>query len=91
MGTDCAPLLANLFLFHYEYKFMKEKLKQNNQLAKTFSYTFRYIDDLHVLAVNNPNFENEIGNIYPPQLELKKTTENEGRLSYLDLELSRAL
>ena len=49
---------------------MKEKLKQNNQLAKTFSYTFRYIDDL--LAVNNPNFENEIGNIYPPQLELKK-------------------
>ena len=65
---------------------MKEKLKQNNQLAKTFSYTFRYIDDL--LAVNNPNFENEIGNIYPPQLELKKTTENEGRLSYLDLELS---
>ena len=38
--------------------------------------------------MNNPNFENEIGNIYPPQLELKKTTENEGRLSYLDLELS---
>ena len=34
MGTDCAPLLANLFLFHYEYKFMKEKLKQNNQAAK---------------------------------------------------------
>ena len=52
---------------------MKEKLKQNNQLAKTFSYTFCYIDDL--LAVNNPNFENEIGNIYPPQLKLKKSTE----------------
>ena len=27
MGTDCAPLLANLFLFHYEFKFMKEALK----------------------------------------------------------------
>ena len=23
MGTDCAPLLANLFLFYYEYKYMK--------------------------------------------------------------------
>ena len=21
MGTDCAPLLANLFLFYYEYKY----------------------------------------------------------------------
>ena len=30
MGTDCAPLLANLFLFYYEYKFMKEKLKQSS-------------------------------------------------------------
>ena len=28
MGTDCAPLLANLFLFHYEYKFMLKNLKQ---------------------------------------------------------------
>ena len=35
--------------------------------------------------MNNPIFEKEIGNIYPPQLELKKTTE---KLSYLDLELS---
>ena len=43
---------------------MKEKY---NQLAKTFSYIFRYIDDL--LAVNNLNFENETSNIYP---ELKK-------------------
>ena len=24
MGTDCAPLLANLFLFHYEFNFMKK-------------------------------------------------------------------
>ena len=65
---------------------MKDKLKQNNQLAKTFSNTFRYIDDL--LTLNNPNFEQEISNIYPPQLELKRTTETDSRLSYLDLELN---
>ena len=63
MGTDCvAPLLANLFLFYYEYKFMKEKSKQNNQVVKIFSNTFRYIDDL--LTLNNPTFEQEISNIY---------------------------
>ena len=83
MGTDCTPLLANLFLFYYEYKFIKE------QLAKTFSHTFRYIDDL--LMINNPKFEEEIKNIYPPQLELKKTTETNSRLSYLDLELKAQL
>ena len=65
---------------------MKDKLKQNNQLAKTFSNTFQYIDDL--LTLNNPNFEQEISNIYPPQLELKRTTETDSRLSYLDLELN---
>ena len=27
MGTDCAPLLANLFLFNYEYKYMKNLIK----------------------------------------------------------------
>ena len=86
MGTDCAPLLANLFLFYYEYKFMKEKLKQNSQVAKIFSNTFRYIDDL--LTLNNPTFEQEISNIYPQQLELKRTTEMDSRLSYLDLEVN---
>ena len=49
---------------------MKNKLKQNYQLAKTFSNTFRCINDL--LTLNNPKFEEEITNIYPPQLVLKK-------------------
>ena len=86
MGTDCAPLLVNLFLFHYEYKFMLNNLRQNRQLAKLFSNTFRYIDDL--LTLNTPTFEEAIRNIYPPQLELKRTTETESRLSYLDIELT---
>ena len=80
MGTDCAPLLAYLFLFYYEHKFMKEKLKQNSRIAKTFSNTFQYTDDL--LTLNNPAFEQEI---YLQQLKLKKTTETDSRLSYLDL------
>ena len=66
VGTDCAHLLANLFLFYYEYKFMKVKLKQ---IAKIFSNTFRYIDDL--LTLNNPTFEQEISNI-PATIRTKK-------------------
>ena len=46
MGTDCAPLLANLFLFYYEYKFMKALIKNDILVAKKFNNTMRYIDDL---------------------------------------------
>ena len=29
MGTDCASFLANLFLFYYEYNYMKDLIKSN--------------------------------------------------------------
>ena len=30
MGTDCAPFLANLFLFAYEYKWLLKKFENEN-------------------------------------------------------------
>ena len=39
MGTDCAPVVANLFLFAYEYEFMKGLLKDNITLAIKVSNT----------------------------------------------------
>ena len=83
MGTDCAPFLANLFLFYFEYNYMKDLIKSNIHLAKQFSYTTRYIDDL--LTLNNNRFTKVIPNIYPPELELKRTTESPTMLSYLDI------
>ena len=50
---------------------------------RAFSNTFWYIDDL--LTLNNPSFENAINEIYPSELVLKKTTENSGMVSYLDV------
>ena len=64
MGTDCAPQLANLFLFHYEYLYMKNLMRDKLCITKWFRNTVRYIDDL--LNLNNNHFEEEIPNIYPP-------------------------
>ena len=80
MGTDCAPLLANLFLFYYKYKYMKTLIKNNIILAKKFNNTMRYIDDL--LTLNNNQFDAAIKDIYPPELQLKKMTECATALSY---------
>ena len=71
MGTDCAHVVANFFLFAYEYEFMKGLLKDNITLAIKFSNTYRYIDDL--LCINNKDFELSISDIYPKELILKKT------------------
>ena len=82
MGTDCAPHLANLLLF---YKYIKDKLSNNHKVASLFRNTvrFNFIDGL--LTFNNPMFEEEVYNIYPTELVLKKTTETPHRLSYLDI------
>ena len=47
MGTNCAHLLADLFLYSYEVDFIQEFLKKNEKkLARSFNFTFRYIDDV---------------------------------------------
>ena len=47
MGTNCAPLVADLFLFCYERVFMLS-ISDNNQAddVEAFNSTSRYLDDL---------------------------------------------
>ena len=45
-----------------------------------------YIDD--VLSINNPDFENYLGHMYPAELEIKDTTESNTSASYLDFPMS---
>ena len=56
MGTNCAPPVADLFLFCYERDFMKD-LSSDNQadVIMAFSSASRYLDDL--LYIDNPYFE----------------------------------
>ena len=84
MGINCAPLLADLFLYSYEAEFIQTLIKSGKRhLANSFCFTYRYIDD--VLSINNPKFGNYIDDIYPAELEIKDTTDADHRASYLDL------
>ena len=57
MGTNCAPLLADIFLYSYEAEFIQSLLSTGKKhLASRFNLTYRYIDD--VLSINKPEFEN---------------------------------
>ena len=71
MGTNCAPFVADLFLFCYERDFMKN-LSSDIQadFIKAFNLTSRYIDDL--LSIDNPYIEGMVNQIYPPELQLNK-------------------
>ncbi len=55
LGTNCVPLLADLFLYSYETEFL-QNLVRNKRMkdAISFNFTYRYIDD--VLSINNPSF-----------------------------------
>ena len=71
MGTNCAPLVADLFLYCYEKDFM-DSLNHGNQadVIEAFNSTSRYLDDL--LNIDNPYFEGMVNQIYPPELQLNK-------------------
>ena len=71
MGTKCAPLVADLFLFCYERNFMTS-LSDDNQadIIEAFTPTSRYLDDL--LNIDNPYFEGMVSQIYPIELQLDK-------------------
>ena len=63
MGTNYAPLDADLFFNCYERDFMLS-LSGNNQadVVKAFNSTLRYLDDL--LNIDNPYFAPMVSQIY---------------------------
>ena len=83
MGTNCAPLVADLFLFCYERAFMK-KLSSDNKadVVKKFNLTSRYLDDL--LNIDNPYFEGMVNQIYPPELQFNKANTSDIEAPFLD-------
>ena len=83
MGTNCAPLLSDLFLYSYEDEFVQSLFKSGNKhLAQQFDFTFRHIDN--VLSLKHTNFAEYLEFIYPRELVVKETTETAASSLYLD-------
>ena len=76
MGTNCAPLVADLFLLCYERDFMMLLIRLTLLL-----------DICKILNINNHYFDNMVGQIYPKELQLKKSHTSDTEAAFLDLHL----
>ena len=87
MGTNCAPRVADLFLFCYERDFMLS-LSDDNQsdVIEAFNSTSRYLDDL--LNIDNDFFDSMVNSIYLSEFQLNKANVSDTEASFLDLHLS---
>ena len=87
MGSDPAPFFANLFLYYYESKWIKNVQRSDLHKARKFANTFRFIDDL--VAINDGSeFEKSFRDIYPVEMELGKENDGTNSATFLDLKIS---
>ena len=87
MGTNCAPLVADLFLFCYERDFMMSFSADNDdEIIEAFNSTSRYLDDR--LNIDNTYFDGMVKQIYPSELQLNKANLSDTEVPFLDLHLS---
>ena len=71
MGTTCAPLIPDLFLFCYERDFMLSlSVVKDAEIIQALKSTSIYLDD--ILNVDNLYFEGMAVRIYPLDLQLHK-------------------
>lgn len=91
MGTNCAPVLANLFLYVYESRYVDRLTAMSANKARQFHLTFRFIDD--VLSLDNAHWPAAIeqssanGGLYPAELELSDTSISEHEAHFLGLHI----
>ena len=87
MGTNCAPLVADMFLFCYERDFVMF-LSDDKQadVIDAFNSTSRYLDD--ILDINKVYFDNMVSQIYLSELQLNKANTSDTEAAFLDLQLS---
>ena len=86
MGTNCAPLVTDLFLFWYERDFMKSFSRENQaDIIEAFNSTSRYLDNL--LNIDNIYFDQMVDRIYPTELQLNRANSSDTEAPFWDLNL----
>ena len=86
MGTNCVPLVGDLFLFCYERDFTFLSRENQTDITEAFNSTSGYLDDL--LNIDNIYFEHMVDRIYPAELQLNKANSSDTEAPFLDLNLS---
>ena len=82
MGTNCTLLIADLFLYSSERDFMPQLHK-----SKRYDYidmlndTSQYLDVIFI--IDDPDFEKNIPDIYPTELQLNKAYTSDKETSFL--------
>ena len=85
IGTNCAPLIADMFLFCYERDFMSNLHKSKRyDLIDMFNDTSRYLGD--IFTIDNREFEKHFPDIYPTELQLNKANTSD-KETFLDLNI----
>ena len=86
LGTNIAPLIADIFQYCNERVFMTNLHKSKRlDLIDKFNYTSRYLDDIFI--IDNPEFAEHIPDIYPRGLQLNKTNTSDKETFFLDLDI----
>ena len=80
MGTNCAPLVADLFLFCYE-RYFNQSPENQADIIEAFNSSSRYLDDL--LNIDNIYFEQMINRIYSAELQLNKANSSDTKAPFL--------
>ena len=87
MGTNCAPLVADLFLFCYESDFMMSlSADKDAEIIEAFNSTSSYLDGL--LNIDNIYFDGMVKQIYPAELQLNKANSSDTEAPFLDLHMT---
>ena len=87
MGTNCAPLVADLFLFCYEKDFMMSLSGDKDaEIIEAFTSTSRYFDDL--ITIGNTYFDDMVNQNYPSELQLNKANSSNTEAPFLELHLT---
>ena len=86
MGTNCAPSVADLFLFCYENDFMNSLSRKNQaDIIEAFNSTSRYRDNL--LNIDNIYFDQIVDRIYLTERKLNKANSSDIEAPFLYLNL----
>ena len=81
MGTNCAPLVSDLFLFCYKRDSMTSLSNcYQADIIEAYNSTSRYLDNL--LNIDNPYFEGMVKQIYPAELKLNKAYTSDTEAPY---------